>query len=116
MTLSPKPEEIWLVRFPFTDLTSAKVRPALILTTYKQDIIISGIFSKIPTSALSNTWVLIDDRHPEFAQTGLKKTSLLKTEKIATVHESVFQKQLGRLPADLLVRSQSALKQALNLS
>ena len=52
MMLSPKPSEVWLVRFPFTDLTSAKVRPSLIVATHQQDVIILGIFSKIPGGTL----------------------------------------------------------------
>jgi mRNA interferase MazF len=112
---SPKPDEVWLVRFPFTDLTSSKVRPALIVATHKQDIIILGIFSKIPSGTLPETWILIGDDHPEFSQAGLSKTSLIKTEKIATVHQSVFQRHLGALPSDLLQQTQEALKKALNL-
>ncbi|GAG24394.1 unnamed protein product, partial [marine sediment metagenome] len=29
--LRPERGEVWLVRFPFTDLTSTKLRPALVL-------------------------------------------------------------------------------------
>ncbi len=82
---SPKPEEIWLVKFPFSDLTSAKLRPSLILAIHREEVIILGIFSKIPTGALQNSWVLIEDNHPQFASTGLKKTSLIRADKIATV-------------------------------
>jgi len=46
MTISPKPGEIWLVKFPFSDLTSAKLRPALILAVHREEVIILGIFSK----------------------------------------------------------------------
>ena len=34
MMSKPQPEEIWLVRFPFSALTSAKLRPALILAIH----------------------------------------------------------------------------------
>lgn len=40
---NPKPGEIWLVRFPFSDLTSTKVRPAFVLAIHRQDAIILGI-------------------------------------------------------------------------
>jgi mRNA interferase MazF len=72
----PKPSEIWLVNFPFSDLTSSKLRPALILSVHHDELIISGIFSKVVIEDLHETWVLITDTHPEFIQTGLKKTSL----------------------------------------
>ena len=59
MMLKPQPGEIWLVRFPFSDLTSAKLRPALVLAVHREKVIILGLFSKIPTSKLHNSWVLI---------------------------------------------------------
>ena len=39
--LKPKRGEIWLVRFPFTDLVSTKLRPALVWATHGTDIIVS---------------------------------------------------------------------------
>ena len=115
MMPSPSPGEIWLVRFPFSDLTSVKVRPAFVLATHRQDAIILGIFSKIPPEPFISTWLLIDASYPNFTQTGLIKSSLLRAEKIATAHQSTFQKQLGSLPSDLSKQVQIVLKQALNL-
>jgi mRNA interferase MazF len=86
----PKPSEIWLVNFPFTNLTSSKLRPALILSVHRDELIILGIFSKISVEDLRETWILIADTHPEFLQTGLKKTSLIRADKIATVNQTVF--------------------------
>ncbi|MBW4450952.1 MAG: type II toxin-antitoxin system PemK/MazF family toxin [Spirirestis rafaelensis WJT71-NPBG6] len=60
--------------------------------------------------------MLISDIHREFPQTGLKKTSLIRADKIATVNESVFQRQLGILPSDILTLVQAALKKSLNIS
>lgn len=115
MMPKPQPEEIWLVRFPFSDLTSAKPRPALILAVHREEVIILGIFSKIPTGKLRNIWVLIQDNNAQFSQTGLKKTSLIRADKIATVSTSVFQRKLGELSADLSIEVQKALKISLNL-
>ncbi len=112
----PKILEIWLVRFPFSDLTSTKLRPALVLAEHREDLIILGIFSKIPVGEIRETWVLISDTHPDFSQTGLKKISLIRADKIATVNESVFQRQLGSLPSNLLTVVQAALKRSLNIS
>lgn len=114
----PKPErgEVWLVRFPFSDLSSTKRRPALVLAVHGEDSIVLGIFSRVPSGSLRKTWVKIEDGHPAFPQIGLKKTSLLKAEKIAVVHESVFQRKLGDLPPDLMARVEEALKRALLIS
>jgi mRNA interferase MazF len=113
--MMPKPEEIWLVNFPFTDRTSAKVRPALVIASYGSDLIILGVFSKVPIGSLPESSVLIDSEHPDFSQTGLKKTSIVKTNKIATLHESIFQKRLGKIPSDLLIDVKVSLVKTLNL-
>jgi len=114
MVSKPQPGEIWLVRFPFSDLTAAKLRPALILAIHREEVIIVGIFSKIPAGDLQNSWVLIRDSDTQFAQTGLKKTSLVRADKIATISTSVFQRKLGNLLPDLSIKVQKALKIALN--
>ncbi len=113
---NPNPGEIWLVHFPFSDLTSTKVRPALVLATHRQDIIILGIFSKIPPGEMAKTWILIDVPDPNFAQTGLAKASLLRADKIATAHQSTFKRQIGTLPREFQPQLKSALQQTLNLS
>ncbi|MTJ55470.1 type II toxin-antitoxin system PemK/MazF family toxin [Anabaena sp. UHCC 0253] len=114
--MKPKSLEIWLVRFPFSDLTATKLRPALILSVHREEFIILGIFSKIPTDDLSENWVLMSDTHTDFTKTGLKKTSLIRADKIATVHNSVFHKKLGILPSDLFNLVEIALKKSLNIT
>ncbi len=113
---NPKLQEIWLVRFPFSNLTSTKVRPALVLAVHQEELIILGIFSKIPEGKLRDTWVLIEQGDPDFLQTGLKKTSLIRADKIATVNNSVFKRKLGTLPSEKLALVQEALKKAINMS
>jgi len=38
---------------------------------------------------------------------------LLKAEKVAVVHNSVFKKKLGSMPKDIMVKVEGALKKAL---
>ena len=75
-----------------------------------------GIFSRVPTGSLRETWVRIEEHQLSFPQSGLKKTSVLKAEKIATIHNSVFQRKLGSLSKDTLKQVEEALKRALILS
>jgi len=108
--------DIVLVRFPFTDLSSTKVRPALVISSFKEDYIIIGIFSRQPSyKNLTATWVLISRNSKDFASTGLKKTSILKAEKITIVHRSVIHKKLGRFSQNLMNNVEKALKRALQL-
>lgn len=100
--MTPKIREIWLVSFPFSDLSATKLRPALVVGNHKEEAIILGIFSKIPNENLRETWVLISENDPDFKATGLKKSSLIRADKIATLSEFVFQKKLGVLSFDLM--------------
>jgi len=52
---------------------------------------------------------------PEGLQTGLKKTSVIKTEKIAVIHKSLVKKKIGLLPGDALTLVKEKLRKALNL-
>jgi mRNA interferase MazF len=70
-----KPGTIVLINFPFTDLRSSKVRPALVLTSKGDNVIILGIFSKVPDE-IRESWIKIDEARPNFGVTGLKKTSI----------------------------------------
>ena len=113
--MKPRRGDIWLVRFPFTDLASTKVRPALVLAVHREDIIFVGIFSRPHPSPLRRTWLRIPSSHPAFRRTGLKKSSVLKAEKLAVIHESVLVRRLGRLPPSLFREAQQLVKLALHL-
>ena len=63
--------KIVLVPFPFTDLTAAKLRPALVIYEGKKDVVMAFISSKIP-SELSEVDILITKDHASFRKAGLK--------------------------------------------
>ena|SRR3972149_6132900 len=88
--------KIILVPFPFTDLMSAKLRPALVIYEGERDVVIAFISSKIP-SELSDTDVLITRKHPDFRNAGLKVDSAIKLDKIATVLKDLIVGELGEL-------------------
>ena len=113
--MKPKIHEIWLVAFPFSNLASYKLRPALVMSIHRQEAIILGIFSKVPDGNLPETWVLVSDEDKSFQQTGLKKTSLIRADKIATVNDTVFQRKLGSLSSELVEQVNLALRRSLNL-
>tara|TARA_B100000315_G_scaffold156954_1_gene145491 strand:+ start:529 stop:924 length:396 start_codon:yes stop_codon:yes gene_type:complete len=92
--------DIVLISFPFSYLKITKIRPALVITQIKEDIISLGIFSKIPDS-LEKSWVFLDEEKDWFKQTGLKKKLLKKTEKIAVIHSSLVKKKIFKKPGAL---------------
>jgi mRNA interferase MazF len=105
---------IVLVNFPFTDLQSSKVRPALILTAKGDDVIILGIFSKLPEE-LSESWIRVDEDSPDFYLTGLKKTSIIKCEKIAVIHRSLIKKEIGYISPELMKQVKRTLAKTLEI-
>ncbi|MHA1490817.1 MAG: type II toxin-antitoxin system PemK/MazF family toxin [Promethearchaeota archaeon] len=86
--------DIILIRFPYTDLSSSKVRPPLIIKESGLDVLIAAITSKIPNTLGSHD-ILIEDTHIEFNLTGLNKSSVILLDKIATVIKSEIRHKLG---------------------
>jgi mRNA interferase MazF len=85
--------DIVLVPFPFTDLTGSKKRPALILLSGSLDVTVSFISTQLhwqePTDLLLQ---------PN-ATNGLKKPSLIRIGKIATVDKALVIGRLGSISA-----------------
>lgn len=109
--------KIVLLPFPFTDLSSSKVRPALIVSDAKYaegDVSVVFISSKIPKRVKATDFVLGPSaRH--FELTGLKVASVIKCNKLATLDRRIVLGELGFLsPADLK-EVDEALRLALGL-
>jgi len=90
------------------------VRPALVLSIKGEDIIILGIFSRVPED-LRDSWIKIDELNPAFRQTGLKKASIIRTEKITVVHRSLIRKELGSIPAEFFQQVKQTLRKTLGI-
>src|SRR5215207_9622683 len=66
--------KVVLVPFPFDDLSSTKVRPAVCLTDplgLHRHVVLAFITSQAPSRLLSSD-LLLDSRDPGFAATGLR--------------------------------------------
>ena len=88
--------KIVLVPFPFTDLTSSKLRPALVLYEGQYDLILAFISSQArPQTAEAAIHVRKD--MPGFEDTGLKVDSVIRLDKIATVLKDLVIAELGEL-------------------
>jgi mRNA interferase MazF len=88
--------KIVLLPFPFTDLTAAKLRPALVIYEGQEDVVVAFISSKVP-SEVSEADVLVTKKDPGFKKSGLKVDSLIKLDKIATVLKDLVVGELGEL-------------------
>lgn len=110
--------KIVLTPFPFTDLTRNKVRPALIVSsslTNKDDVILAFISTVFDASKLSPTDELLLITDADFAVTGLKKSSVFKMDKLATVERTILLGELGEVSATFQTKLDAKLKLALEL-
>lgn len=92
--------KIVLVPFPFTDLSAAKLRPALVLVESETDSVVAFISSRIPREP-ATTEVLIPQEHRDFRLTGLKTASVVKLDKVATVARSIILGEIGEIGESL---------------
>ena len=109
-----QPGDVVLVKFPFTDLTTAKLRPAVVLATHGDDLTIVGIFSS-PAQPARHTWIVLRSADPNFPETGLKVTSVMRAERSAVIEQSVIARRLGSLSPAQMENVKRAVKVALNL-
>src|SRR6266403_5642750 len=84
--------EIVLVRYPFSDLTSSKVRPAVIVNAphASQDVLIVPLTSRT-TALLAGEFVLA-----EWQKAGLNVETAAKRG-IFTIHQKLVLKSIGSL-------------------
>lgn len=109
---------IILTPFPFTDLSKNKVRPALIVSSNNRkdnDVIIAFISSVVEPDNLSQTDILLDSKDILFKETGLKTTSVIRTEKLATIDKRIILGELGSIDKQFMNRIDENLKIVLDL-
>ena len=108
---------IVLIPFPFTDLSSQRVRPVVIVSGDHRagnDVIVV-LISSVLTGRIGNTEVVIRDVHPLFPDTGLKVSSVIKCDKIATLDRGIMIGELGHLPAVFQKDVDARLREVLGL-
>ena len=99
-----KKGDIVLVPFPFTDLSGNKNRPALVLVNNESDITVVFISTQIHWKEESD--ILL---HPNQIN-GLKKESLLRLSKIATLDKYLILGRLGEISENEIVDLNTRLK------
>lgn len=92
--------DIVLVYFPFTDLRGRKLRPALVLYEGRRDVVLAFISSRLEKYS-SKTSVIVREDDLGFKETGLKVSSVIRLDKIATIHRSLIAGKIGTLPQHL---------------
>ena len=91
-----KKDDIVLIPFPFTDLSGNKNRPAVIFISSEDDVTVSFITSQMSWQAEFD--ILLQ---PSYLN-GLKKASLIRLNKFATIDKELVLGRIGRLDREHL--------------
>ncbi|WP_428236375.1 type II toxin-antitoxin system PemK/MazF family toxin [Gracilimonas sp.] len=86
-----KKGDIVLVPFPFTDLSGNKNRPALVLIEGELDVTLAFVSTQMKWKEPSD--ILVTPTH----KNGLKKKSLIRLAKLATIDKSLVLGKLGEI-------------------
>ncbi|MBI5774561.1 MAG: type II toxin-antitoxin system PemK/MazF family toxin [Verrucomicrobia bacterium] len=114
--MSFAPGEIVLATFPFSSLAGAKRRPCVVLAAGDSpgEFVVAFATSNIARQKLPSA-LLVEPTHPLWRQTGLKSPSVVRVDKLVTLHTSVISGVIGSLPADLLMELRRKLKALLQI-
>ena len=83
--------DIVLIPFPFTDLTGNKNRPAVVLIDGQADVTVCFMTTHLGYQTEYDIKLLPSDKN------GLKKTTLIRLHKIATIDKDLVLGKLGNL-------------------
>lgn len=108
--------DIILVPFPNSNLKSAKLRPALIIQANNLGTVLNQIVIAMVSSNVSRanhpSRILIEIKTFQGKQSGLLTDSVVMTDNLATVLESVIIRTIGSLPMNEI---NAALRHTLDL-
>jgi len=109
--------KVVLVPFPFDDLATTKVRPALCLTDPvgpHRHIVLAFITSRVPAELL-DTDMVIDSMHSDFSGTGLRVSSTVQLHRLMTIATAMIQREMGSLSSQQLHETGEKLKRLFGL-
>lgn len=94
--VAPESGTVVLVPFPFSDLSEAKLRPAIILAGVDRG---DWILCQVTSNPYGDRQA-IELKADAFASGSLRLTSYARPGKLFTAHASLFRGRAGRLTAD----------------
>ena len=110
--------KVVLVPFPFDDLSTTKVRPAVCLTDPvgpHRHVIMAFISSRMSIDQLE-TDIILNSGHADFAMTGLRVTSTLRLHRMMTVTTALIRRELGELSPQMQNEVDNKLRKLFGLA
>lgn len=107
-----KTGDIVLIPFPFAELTSVKVRPAVVICETKdkyKDIVVSAISSIVPKVLPENEILIRPGKENK-----LKAVSVIKVDRIVTVKRDDIIAEIGKLETKQVALFKTKFKNLVN--
>jgi mRNA interferase MazF len=103
--------DIVLLPYPFTDLSSIKVRPALVVSGDSFNKTGESIFVFITTKIYNNPFDFrLEENSEEFKKTGLKTSSTFRVGKLICLEQNLIQRKLGYAGGNILNKIDNQLR------
>jgi mRNA interferase MazF len=109
--------KIFLIPFPFDDLSATKVRPPICLTEpigIYRHVVLAFITSQIPADLIA-TDLILDPGQSYFAATGLHVACTIRLHRLVTLRTSVLQRKLGEVSPALQADVDDKLRKVFGL-
>jgi len=103
--VTPSTGSVVLLRFPFSDLSQSKLRPAVVLASADRD---DWILCQL-TSKPYGDGRAIQITDADFATGGLRLVSYARPAKLFTAHRGLFVAEPGRLRPEALAKVRRAV-------
>lgn len=97
--------QVVLIRYPFSDLSGSKFRPALVLAHAGRGDWIVGQITSNPFADVN----AIRIENSDFATGGLPRLSYFRPGKVFTAHESLITSTVGSLDMEAFTRLRDAV-------
>lgn len=112
--MKPKQRDIFLVPYPFSDLSDKKIRPVLILSNdafneVSQDVVVCGITSNVTKQAYA---LLIASNDLE--EGVLHTASAVKVESVLKIAQGLLIKKIGKLRQGKFEEVQKLLRELIS--
>lgn len=109
-----KQGDIVLIPIPFTDLTSSKKRPVLVISNdvYNRntdDFVVAAV-----TSNVDNKVYIIDLGNNDLSEGALTKKSCIRADKIYTLSQSIAIKKFGHVKSEVLNKTRQKIEEIIN--
>jgi len=101
--------DVVLIKFPFTDLSGSKLRPAVVLFDSGNDLIVAFITGVLAVKSIGDISLKRNGTN------GLKKDSVLKLSKLATLSKDLVAGKIGVFSDEEITEINRVLREMLQL-